>query len=117
MDQYPEEEKKDEFINASAEEWSKPSEPEPRPEPKPQPTDRWGSPLLQEETANIEKDWGSEPINTSSPSFAPPEKKKLSKWWIVAIIVVALGCLCLCAAVVGVSYFGVDLFNNMNMGF
>ena len=114
MDQYPEEEKKDEFMNASAEEWSKQSEPEPRPEPEPQPTDRWGSPVSEKATIDSGERWGSESINTSSPGFAPPEKKKLSKWWIVAIIVVALLCLCLCAAVVGVSYFGVNLFNNMS---
>lgn len=94
----------DEFMNASAEEWSKPSTPAERPAPKPEPTDRWGSPLPEKGTASDSSRWGSQP-----PSQTPGAKKSGSKWWVILIIVVVVLCLCACLVMFGLPALGLTL--------
>jgi hypothetical protein len=100
MGHIPEDENFDDFMNASAEEWSKEEEPLPAPEPIEEPTDRWGSPSPVEDPNR----WGSEPLETpqtpQKPTYDTPEKNKGSKWWIIAIIVVVLLCIFACVAIV-----------------
>ena len=114
MNLIPDEDNNDEFMNANAEDWSKPSQPVDRPEPQREPTDRWGSPTSDKSTLNDGSRWRSEPIKTDRPGVTPSQDKPKSKWWVIAIIIVALLCLCVCAAGVGLSYFGVNLFNNIS---
>jgi len=97
MGHIPEDENFDDFMNASAEEWSKEEESLPVPEPVEEPTDRWGSPSPVEDP----KRWGSEPLEKpQTPTYDTPEKNKGSKWWIIAIIVVVLLCIFACVAIV-----------------
>ncbi|MFU8826779.1 MAG: hypothetical protein ACNA70_04725 [Brevefilum sp.] len=98
---------KDDFMNASAEEWSKPSTPAERPAEKPEPTDRWGSPIPDKAVEADPGRWGSEPAQPSSS--VPPAKKGGSKWWIILIIVVVLLCLCVCLVVFGLPLLGWSL--------
>jgi len=117
MSHIPEDENNDEFMNASAEEWSKPSQTPPSPAKGTEPTDRWGSPLPVGQKAADAKRWGSETADTSGTDYQQPKKAKLSKGWIIAIIVVAALCLCVCAAVAGLSIAGINLFQTNPLQF
>ena len=114
MGHIPEDENYEEFMDASAEEWSQPSEPEPRPAVEPEPTDRWGSPVAQESTASDENRWGSEPIEKTRRDNKP--KKSGRTWWIIAIIVVVVLCLCGCLTLTVLSIFGIIEWNTI-LGF
>lgn len=100
MGHIPEDENLNDFMNASAEEWSKEQEPEPIPEPSGEPADRWGSPAPDDDPNR----WGSEPIKTpqkpETPIYEPVKKNEGSKWWIIAIIAVVVLCIIACIAVV-----------------
>lgn len=97
----------EEFMNASAEEWSKPSPPPERPDPTPEPTDRWGSPVPEPSTPKDTDRWGSEPVPPSSTD--PGAKKGGSKWWIILIVVLVVLCLCACLVVFGLPALGLSL--------
>ena len=98
MAHIPEDDNFDEFMDASAEEWSKPEETSPQPETGKEQTDRWGSPTPQKGTSGDANRWGSEQPDSSTPVGDPQKKKGGSKWWIIAIIIVVVLCLCLCGA-------------------
>jgi hypothetical protein len=97
----------DEFMNASGEEWSKPSTPPERPTVNPEPTDRWGSPIPENAAPSEPARWGSEPVQTSSS--VPGAKKSGSKWWIILIIVLVVLCLCACLVIFGLPALGLSL--------
>jgi hypothetical protein len=97
-------ENNDDFMNASAEEWSKPEEPAPAP-PKQEETNRWGSPIPD---PTVMGDSGPASPRPSSAG-SPPAKKSGSKWWIILIIVLVILCLCVCLAVFGLPYLGLQL--------
>jgi len=100
MGQIPEDENFEDFMDASAEEWSKEEAPEPIPDPSGEPTDRWGSPAPDDTPDR----WGSEPLEAPQPplktTVEPKKKNEGSKWWIIAIIVVVVLCILACIAVV-----------------
>jgi len=112
MGHIPEDEKNDEFMNASAEEWSKPEEPEAAPESQPEPTDRWGSPIPDPDGGNNPERWESETKEPIAPQPPVEPKKSASKWWIVALIVVLVLCLCACVLLVGLPLLGVSIFES-----
>jgi hypothetical protein len=109
MGQMPDEPNNDEFMNASAEEWSKPEEPAPMPERQPDETNRWGATQPETPDSATPNRWGSEPMESSHPEVAGPEKKGNSKWWVILIVVVVLLCLCVCAVVFGLPLLGLNL--------
>ena len=117
MSHIPEDETNDEFMNASAEEWSKPSQTPPSPAEGTEPTDRWGSPLPVEQKAADADRWGSDPADPSGTNYQQPKKAKLSKGWIIAIIVLVVLCLCVCAALAGLIIAGVNLFQSNPLQF
>jgi len=115
MGHIPEDKNSEDFMNASAEEWSKPSEPEPQPEINAEPADRWGSPAPQNAASSDENRWGSEPIEKAQRDVKPKkarqdtskEKKGKFKWWIIVIIIVVVLCLCACVTIVVLLITGV----------
>lgn len=120
MGHIPEEENFEEYMNASAEEWSKPSKPEPQPDLEDVHTDRWGSPISDKATINDGDRWGSEPIEKArrdarqkDKPYTPVEKKSGTKWWIIAIVIVVVLCLCVCLTIAGLSIAGINLFESM----
>jgi len=82
MDNFVNDEKNDDFLNASAEEWSKPSTPAERPPAHSEPTDRWGSPTTFTEFAS----------SADTPTQA--RSKKFSAWWILLIVLLVIACCC-----------------------
>ena len=126
MGHIPDDDSFEEFMDASAEEWSKPEEPPEIPDPSPEPTDRWGSSTADKTVVNDGDRWGSEAIEPTikkekpkeekpkqAPAYKPPvkEEKKKPKWWIIVIIVLVVLCLCACISVVVLSILG---FINMD---
>lgn len=107
MGHIPEDDNLEEFMDASAEEWSKPEETSSEPESKDEPTDRWGSPTPQGSTVSDENRWGSEPVDTPHYEGKPESKKGGAKWWIIAVIVIAVLCLCTCVVLGGLEAFQV----------
>jgi len=93
----------DDFMNASAEEWSKPEVPQP-PSPKPtNKTDRWGAPIKPADLDDGNR-WGAEKLDSSdSPQLKDlfpkkeGEKKKLP-WWVILLIILPI--ICVCGAVI-----------------
>lgn len=112
MGHIPEDENFEEFMDASAEEWSEPEEPAPAPEIEPEPADRWGSPIPDPGKAVEENRWGSEPAEPEIPTPVTPVKKNGSKWWVIAIVVVVVLCLCACIALVGLPLLGLNIFES-----
>lgn len=100
MGHFSDDQNNDEFMNASAEEWSKPSTPSERPATKPEPTDRWGSPIPDKSASRETNRWGAESTQTSYPETI---KKSGSKWWVILIVVLAVLCLCACLIMIGLS--------------
>jgi len=96
----------DDFMNASAEDWSKPSTPEPRPPAQPEPTDRWGSPISDRRASNDPGRWGSESTQTPGSGTS---KQGGSKWWIILIVIVVVLCLCACLVMFGLPLVGITL--------
>lgn len=96
----------DEFMDASAEDWSKPSTPEERPPAQPEPTDRWGSPVSDKSTSSDPSRWGSEPTQTTQPGTG---KKGGSKWWIIVLVILLVLCLCACIVLFGLPALGFTL--------
>lgn len=94
----------DEFMKASAEEWSKPEPVSPLP-PRPEsPTNRWGAPI-QPKNIDDGNRWGAEKLdNSDSPKikdlFPKTDKsgKKKFPWWVILLII--LGVICLCGTLV-----------------
>jgi hypothetical protein len=112
MGHIPEDENFEEYMDASAEEWSEPEEPAPLPESEPEPTDRWGSPLPDPGATGDESHWESEPDQPDILEPLLPDKKSNTKWWIIAIIVVVVLCLCACVALVGLPLLGISIFES-----
>ena len=110
MGHIPEDDNFDEFMNASAEEWSKPEEPLPHPSPPPEETDRWGSPTAHKEVLDDPNRWGSEAPEKPKPVMATPEGKKSSKWWSIPLVVIIVSCLCIAIACFGLYYLGTEVF-------
>lgn len=108
MGHIPEDDNYDEFMNASAEEWSKTEKPAPKQKEQHEATDRWGSTIPEESPVSGRNRWGSEPIE---PTLDQEDKEKIkkvfSKWWIVAIIVVAVLCSCACVVLAALEIFQV----------
>lgn len=94
----------DDFMNASAEQWSKPSTPETRPPAQPEPTDRWGSPIADRGASPGR--WGSEPTQTPGSGTG---KNGGSKWWIILIVILVVLCLCACLVMFGLPLVGITL--------
>ncbi|MBW6465396.1 MAG: hypothetical protein K0B06_02695 [Brevefilum sp.] len=107
MGHFSDDQNKDEFMNASAEEWSKPSTPPERPSVKPEPTDRWGSPIPDTTPASDPTRWGSEAPAAATPGVRT--QKSGSKWWIILIIVLVVLCLCACLVIFGLPALGLTL--------
>lgn len=117
MGHIPDDDNFDEYMNASAEEWSKPEETGPQPEKIDEQVDRWGSPIPEEGTVDQAERWGSEPREPANPDYDSQKKKGSTKWWIIAIIILVVLCLCLCIVFVALpalgmagSWFETDLF-------
>lgn len=106
MGHIPDDENFEEFMDASAESWSKSDEPDTKPEQE-EPSDRWGSPVQDEESASDPERWGSEPVKPAATDFETPAKKSGSRWWIIAIVVLVVLCLCLCIGFFALSALGV----------
>jgi hypothetical protein len=108
MGQIPDDDNYEEWMNSSAEDWSKPQAQSNTPEPPREPTDRWGSPVTKKEPVINDGGWRPEkPISPSSKTT----KKRGFKWWILVIILVVLLCICIFAVVAGLQIFNViDLF-------
>ena len=107
MGHIPEDENFEEYMNASAEEWSKPEETPPQPEMEDERVDKWGSPIPEEGTVSDAKRWGSESLEPSNPDYDPQKKKGSTKWWIIAIVIVVVLCLCLCIGFFALGAMGV----------
>jgi len=110
MGHIPEDENYDEFMDASAESWSKPEENESTPVEK-EPTDRWGSPTPEAEPAPDTQRWGSEPAKPAAPDYELPKKKSSSRWWIIAIIILVVLCLCACITLFVLPLVGLNIFS------
>ena len=110
MGHIPDDDQNDEFMNASAEEWSKP-EPVPAPKPSSESTDRWGATIPDPTVSGDAGRWGSEPIEPTRPDYERPVKKGGSKWWIILIVVAVVLCLCVCLVVFGLPALGLSLFD------
>jgi hypothetical protein len=95
-----------EFMNASAEEWSKPQEAS-GPASVGSSSKSSDAPTPSPSKANR---WGSEPIE---PTLNEQEKQvlkdKSKKWITILIIVLAVLCLCACVTLVGLPLLGVTL--------
>lgn len=110
MGHIPDDKDYDEFMGASADEWSKPEEPAPVPEPKAETTNRWGAVQPDPVTADAPSRWGSE--GSSEPTFTSvdkPAKQGNSKWWIILLVVLVVLCLCVCVVIFGLPLLGLDL--------
>ena len=117
MAHIPEDENFDEFMNASAEEWSKPEETTPEPEAEYE-HDRWGSPIPEEASSTDEKRVESKPVSEYKSYDEPPKKKGKLKWWVIVIIVIVILCICVCvASIAGLSWFGIDNFKDIPLEF
>ncbi len=113
MGHIPEDEKSDEFMNASAEEWSKPEETTPEPEAEYE-HDRWGSPIPDEAPIIDEKQVEKELFSGPQSYYEPPQKKNKVKWWVIAIIVLVVLCIIACiVSLVILGSLGFDIFRNM----
>ena len=107
MGHIPDDENYQEFMNASADEWSKPEEPAADQQSQVEKHDRWGSPTQDESVANDVRRWGSEPVETAStPQTDQPKKKGIKGWVIAAIVVVVLG-ICACLTLAALEIFQV----------
>lgn len=111
MGHIPDDDNFDDFMNASAEEWSKPEEPSPLPPIPPQKTDRWGSPIGDSGAARdpYQPGTGAASVNTGV--------KKSRPWWIIAILVAVVLCLCVCVVMVGLPLIGINLFQTSPLQF
>ncbi len=99
----------DEFMKASAEEWSKPETPAPVPARAETPTNRWGAPVAQP-NADDGSRWGAPKLDPSDePKLSDllPSQKGKNKWWIIALIAGVLVCLCACLVIIVLLVLGV----------
>lgn len=111
MAHIPDDENFDEYMNASADEWSKPEQP-PKPEDvSEERTDRWGSPIPDEATVNEGDRWGApemdSDIGPKVGDFMPAGKKKSTRGWIIVVAIIAVVCLCVCLVLAGLAVSGV----------
>lgn len=108
MGRTPDDDNYQDFMNASAEEWSKPEEPSSQPQPQEEKHDRWGSPIQDESTANDVRRWGSEPVESAAPKAdSQPKKNRKIKGWIIAAIVVVVLSVCACLVFAALEIFQV----------
>ena len=117
MGHIPEDENFEEYMNASAEEWSKPTEPTPQPDAPKEQVDRWGSPISEKATISDKDSWRSEPLDPSQPYYEPQKKKSSTKWWLIIVVIVVVLCLCACLTLVGLSIAGVNIFQTQTLPF
>jgi hypothetical protein len=116
MGNFSDDTQKDDFMNASAEEWSKPTPPAQRPPAESEPTDRWGSPITDKTASSSPTRWGSE-AQSHPGGTAPAKARSGSKWWIILIVVLVVLCLCACLVAVvlpllGLPVLGWNLFQS-----
>lgn len=111
MGHIPDDKDYDEFMDASAEEWSKPEEPANIPEPKADETNRWGAVQPDASTSESPNRWGSEPGEPTLPDVDRPVKQGNSKWWVILIVVAVVICLCVCLVLFGLPLLGLNLFS------
>ncbi len=117
MDQKPEAENPEDIMKASAEEWSKPEEPQSEPEAVGE-HDRWGSPIPVSSIPSQGSDWQSTPAAPGGGYTAEAPKKSRSKWWIILIVIVVVLCLCLCvASALGLPFLGMNFFKDIPLEF
>ncbi len=111
MAHIPDDENFDEYMNASADEWSKPEEPSKPEDISEERTDRWGSPIPNEATINEGDRWGAPEVDNdigpNARDFMPAGKKKSTRGWIIAAVVIVVLCLCVCLILAGLSVAGV----------
>jgi hypothetical protein len=110
MAHIPEDENFDEYMNASADEWSKPEEAGPPPDEKEERVNRWGSPVADEATVNDGDRWGAPEMESdlgpNAADFMPTGKKPKTRGWIIAVVVVVALCLCVCLVLAGLTATG-----------
>lgn len=112
MGHIPEDENFEEYMNASADEWSKPEEPTAEPKMEDEQVDRWGSPIAEEANISDQERWGSEGVEPAQPDFDTQAKKSSTKWWIIALIIAIVLCLCVCILLVGLPFLGINMFGS-----
>ena len=102
-------EPKDDFMNASAEEWSKEEVPQP-PQPTEAPeTDRWGAHIPSASDDDPSR-WGAEPLEQAEtpklsdvfPKSYNLEKKSKFPWWILIVVLVVM-CLCVVGIIAAIA--------------
>lgn len=103
MAHVPDDKDYDDFMNASAEEWSKPQE-----------SSASSAPIPKAASTNKANRWGSEPIE---PTLNQQEKQvlkdKSKKWITILIIVLVVLCLCACVVLVGLPLLGISFLPNL----
>jgi hypothetical protein len=107
MGHIPDDDNFEEYMSASADEWSKPEKSPPKPELKNERVDKWGSPIPEEASISDTNRWGSEPIETGHPNDDFQAKKSGAKWLIIAAVVAVVLCLCACLVLAGLEVFQV----------
>ncbi len=111
MAHIPDDQNFDDFMNASAEDWSEPEKPTPPPEMPEEKADRWGAPIPEPAAVNDGDRWGAPELDSADTpkvsDFMPEGKSKKSKGWLIAIIVVAALCLCVCVVLTTLALTGV----------
>ncbi len=108
MGHIPEDNDFDEYMNSSAEEWSKPEKPPSESKPQEEPTNRWGSPIQKEDSVSDDNRGASEPIKQANQVVEKiKDKTNKAKWWIIAILAVVLLVSCACVVLAGLEIFQV----------
>ncbi len=109
MAHIPDDKNFDEFMNASAEEWSKPQESSSSAGTGSQSTNK-SAPVPEGTSTSKANRWGSEPIE---PTLNEQEKQvlkdKSKKWITILIIVLVVLCLCACVVLIGLPLAGISL--------
>jgi hypothetical protein len=118
MGHIPDDDNYNEWMNASAEDWSKPQESNPPSKPQGE-TDRWGSPVASKETQDDPRRWGSEAPPPKTETYSPENAntKKGLKPWIIVVIVAVVLCLCVCAILAGLGaiFPAINIFGSGNL--
>ncbi len=109
MGHIPDDKNFDEFMNADAEEWSKPDTKPDKPGLEEERVDRWGSPTEEKPPQSEQERWGGEPPAPGQPGVDPQAKKSGTRWWIIVLVVLLVLCLCLCVLGFALPNLGMNL--------